>query len=424
MEHTLQRARRLKGDLVVPGEVEPARLLVLLATLAVGDSQVGNVPPGVGPLVHALRRLGAEIQIDGRRVSVHGNGLQGLHQPSGAVDLTALGAFRETLLGVLAAQPFATRLTLGEVTASKERLLACLQAMGADVRRENSVGITIHAINGLAGTDHEARGLTSAARLGLLLAGLAGSGATALLEPMADRSRVERTLRQREVPVECRRQEVDELFRIVVGGGHALAPVETELAGDLLLAYPFMVAALPRRGAELCLRRVALRSHKRGLLDLLRQIGAQIDITELDNDLVDITVCYSKQLKATRVAGQRAERVSGQAALVAVLATQCDGESVLRDIRPEAAESADRVARIHALLKSLDAHVGEYPEGLVIQGGTPLGGAQLDCHGDVDMAMACAVAGVLAHGETTISGTECLEAVYPDFFAALDSVKE
>ena len=221
-----------------------------------------------------------------------------------------------------------------------------------------------------------------------------------------------------------RRDEAEELFGITVAGGQTLSPGETTLAGDLLLAYPFMAIAVARRGSEVVLQRLAVRPETRGLLDLLRQIGALIDVNEVDGDAFDVAVRYSKQLRSTRVAGQRAERTLGQAALLAVVATQCPGEFVIRDLQPLRSGGLDRVAHIHSMLKLLGARVGEYPEGLVIQGGVLLRGAGLDCLGDAQMAMAWAAAGALAHGETQVIDTGCLETVYPDFFAALESLKE
>jgi 3-phosphoshikimate 1-carboxyvinyltransferase len=181
-----------------------------------------------------------------------------------------------------------------------------------------------------------------------------------------------------------------------------------------------MVMALPRRRSQLELRGVALRPANRGLLDLLRQMGATIRIAGRDDETADIAVEYTAHLRATRVAGERAARLLPQLPLVAVLATQCTGEFVLRDLQALRQGPTDRVAVLYSLLKSLGAHVAEYEQGLVVRGGTPLDGCRLDCGGDPELAMACGAAGALAHGETTITGVECLEAVYPDFFATVE----
>jgi 3-phosphoshikimate 1-carboxyvinyltransferase len=423
-QQTLGRVRRLVGEIVVPGELAPAERAVVLGALSPGLSVVSNTPPAVGRVLKVLRQLSIDVELDERQVRLRSNGLQGLGPGHEPVDMRELGDIRQALIGALAAQPCSCRLRLGALAPDEERLLECLAAMGAGVRRESEGSISVDGRDGLTGVDHDAAGLTWSGRLGLLLAGLGAQGSTALLEPTTDRSRVERDLRYRGVAVECRRDEAERKFRVAIGGGQTLAPTETTLAGDLLLAYPFMVIASARRGSELTLRRLAVRSETRGFLDLLRQIGASIEVSETEDDASDVAVAYSKQLRSTRVAGRRAERTRDQAPLVAILATQCPGEFVIRELQLLRSGDVDLVAHIHTMLKLLGARVGEYPEGLVIKGGAPLGGAALDSLEDAQMAMAWATAGALAHGETQVTGTNCLDDVYPDFFAALESVKE
>lgn len=424
MEQSIGRARKFSGELIVPGELGPAQRCVMLAAVSNGTSHIANAPAGTRLLVDTLKRLGLEAHLDARSICIRGAGLRGLRATEELLDLRNLRGVRQILLGVLAAQPFATRVHLGKVAESEERLLEYLQGMGASVTREDAGTLSLHGRNGLHGRDHHVDQLPGTARLGLALAGLGADGTTALLESAGGRSRIERLLRERELTVDCRREQNGERFRLAVSGGDNLGPLDAELPGDLNLAYPFMIMAVARRSSRVRLPHLTLRSQKRGLLDLLRQIGAEIELTGPDGDAVDITVSHSKGIKATRVAGQRASRVLPQIGLLAILATQCPGEFVIRDIQQLRSGPVDQVAHICVLLKSLGARVGEYPEGLVVQGGSPLGGAALDCLGDPGLAFACTAAGVLAHGDSVISGVECLDPVFPDFFTALDSIKE
>ena len=188
------------------------------------------------------------------------------------------------------------------------------------------------------------------------------------------------------------------------------------MPGQLELAYPLIGAALCRKGSELTIKRVVVRPGQRAFLDLLRQIGAQIVAEDLGGNECDLHVSAS-QLKATRVAGSRADKVADQIALLAVLATQTQGTTVIRDI-----EDVPHVEHLCAALRSLDARIGQFPEGLVIKGGFPLQGGQLDGKGDPGLTMAFAVAGLLAEGELTIEGSECLAPIWPDFFKTVQSI--
>ena len=163
---------------------------------------------------------------------------------------------------------------------------------------------------------------------------------------------------------------------------------------------------------------MVIRPGQRAFLDLLRQIGAQIAAEDLGESEFDLHVSAS-QLKATRVAGPRAAKVADQIALLAVLATQTQGTTVIRDI-----EDMPHVEHLCAALRSLDARIGQFPEGLVIKGGFPLQGGQLDGKGDPNLTMAFAVAGLLAEGELTIQGSDCLTPIWPDFLRPYNLFEE
>jgi len=193
--------------------------------------------------------------------------------------------------------------------------------------------------------------------------------------------------------------------------------------GQLALSYPLVAPALCRKGSKLTIKRVAIRAGQRGFLDLLRQIGAEIDIEELGEGECNLHVRPS-ELKSTRVAGQRAEKIIDQVAILAVLATQAIGEIVIRDIERLREGAFDYVAHLFESLRALEARVGEFPEGLVVKGGYVPHGGRLDAKGDPGLVMAFAVAAMLAEGEVVIEGTECLEAVWPDFFKTLHLIKE
>jgi 3-phosphoshikimate 1-carboxyvinyltransferase len=309
-----------------------------------------------------------------------------------------LGDTALLLLPLLTGQTFRSRVKLGTEAERCRPLLDLLAQLGFAVEQERAGTFVIGGQQAKGFVLSEAPP-TDALALGSMVAALFAEGTTALKVG----SRVERLLRGRGVAVERRKL-------LSVEGGQALQGVDVEVPGQLALAYPLMGAALCRKGSELTIKRVAIRPGQRAFLDLLRQIGAQIAAEDRGQNECDLHVSASP-LKATRVAGARAAKVADQIALLAVLMTQAKGTTVIRDV-----EGVPHVEHLCAALRSLGARIGQFPEGLVIKGGFPLQGGQLDGKGDPSLTMAFAVAGLLAEGELTIEGSECLTSIWPDFF--------
>ena len=396
--------KKIVGQVSVPGEREPAERALVLAALSEGDSTVRYVPVSAGRVVALLRELGVDITKRAGTHVVRGVGLRGFREAEGPLDLEGLGDIALLLLPLLAGQTFRSQVKLGAEAERCRLLLDLLAQLGFAVEQESADTFVTGGQQAKGFVLSEAPP-TDALALGAMVAALFAEGTTALKVG----TRVERLLRGRGVAVERRKL-------LSVEGGQALKATDVEVPGQLALAYPLMGAALCRKGSELTIKRVAIRSGQRAFLDLLRQIGAEIVAEDLGESESDLHVSASP-LKATRVAGQRAAKVADQIALLAVLATQVTGTTVIRDI-----EDMPHVEHLCAALRSLDARIGQFPEGLVIKGGFPLLGGELDGKGDPNLTMAFAVAGLLAEGELTIEGSECLTPIWPDFFKTVQSI--
>ena len=412
MEAIVSPAKKIAGQISVPGEREPAERALVLAALSQGDSVVRNAPVAAGRVVALLRELGVDIAERAGTYAVRGVGLRGFQGTAAPIDLEGLGDTALLLLPLLAGQTFRSRVKLGTEAERCRPLIDLLAQLGLAVEQE-------HADTFVTG-GQQAKGCvfseappTDALALGALVGALFAEGTTALKVG----SRVERLLRGHGVAVERRKL-------LSVEGGQALQATDVEVPGQLALAYPLMGAALCRKRSELTIKRVAIRPGQRAFLDLLRQIGAQIAAENLGEKREEATrfECdlhvSASQLKATRVAGARAAKVADQIALLAVLTTQATGTTVIRDV-----EGVPHVEHLCAALRSLGARIGQFPEGLVVKGGFPLQGGQLDGEGDPGLTMAFAVAGLLAEGELAIQGSECLTSVWPDFFKIVQSIR-
>ena len=380
----------------------------MLAALSEGDSAVRNAPVAAGRVVALLRELGVDIAERAGTYAVRGVGLRGFQGTAALLDLEGLGDTALLLLPLLAGQTFRSRVKLGTEAERCRPLIDLLAELGLVVEQEH-VGTFVTGGQQAKGCVFSEAPTTDALALGVMVGALFAEGTTALKSSR----RVERLLRGHGVAVERRKL-------LSVEGGQALQATDVEVLGQLALAYPLMGAALCRKRSELTIKRVAIRPRQRAFLDLLRQIGAQIaaeNREEATRFECDLHVSAS-QLKATRVAGARAAKVADQIALLAVLATQTMGTTVIRDV-----EGVPHVEHLCAALRSLGARIGQFPEGLVVKGGFPLQGGQLDGKGDPGLTMAFAVAGLLAEGELTIKDSECLTPVWPDFFKTVQSIR-
>jgi len=421
MEQTVGPARKILGEVRVPGELQPAEQALVLAAVAEGESRIRNAPPALSRLTGILEQLGVPVSRQGDALGVEGRGLRGFTAAGAPLDLEGMGDTALLLVPLLAGQAFSTRVRLGTGDERVRELIALLGSAGAAVGQETESVFAVGGAGKPTGVAPAAVDVDPALKLAVLVAGLYAEGTTSLRESPGNRSRMERFLRQRQVVVERRRQ--DDQYLVSVAGGQAVQACDVEVPGDLRLAYPLLAAALVLKGSELKIRRVALRSGQRAFLDLVRQIGAAVEIEDLGDEVVDLTGRFSV-LKSTRVAGQRAARVIDQIPLLAVLATQARGEFVIRDLDALRQEPFDYVAYLFEFMRRIEARVGEFPEGIVIKGGFPLQGARIDGRGDPGLVMALAVAGLLAESEMVIEGTECLDGVYPDFFPTLHKLKE
>ena len=412
MEQRISAARRLEGEARVPGERDGAALALLLAAVSEGESKVDNLPPGSQRLVCWLQSAGIETRRTNSTLAIRGGGPHALQGIEGLVDLTDIGNAALPALALLAGQgtPLRARIPAAQ-QESCTRLLELLGRMGAACRLEGCDVVSFGPGDGIKGAVHPETDLEAPQKLALLLAGLYGKGATEVREPASSRDRVDELLERRGAGVSRSRR--DGARAILVEGGTLLRGDRVSVPGQLRLALPLVVAASSLKGSKVRIRHVGLRSPQRPFIELLRQIGGDTAVEEGDGD-TDLVVGAAK-LKGTRVAGSRTERLLDQMEMLAVLATQVEGEFIIRDIASLRQGDFDRVAHLVSALRRMGAKVGEYPEGIVIEGGRPLTGDEIDCRNDSRLAMAFAAAGVLADGETVLADSGCLQEVFPGF---------
>jgi 3-phosphoshikimate 1-carboxyvinyltransferase len=414
--------RPLRGRLRVPGDKGISHRALITAALATGTSRIRGLAPGddVARTATALETLGVPIERGSDELTVHGAGVAALRAPSAPLDCGNSGTTMRMLAGLVAGRSFETTLTGDDSLRQRPmgRVITPLRALGADVRGQRSDRVAPLTIRGgnLVGTRVELEVPSGQVKTAVILAGLQANGVTEVVEQAPSRDHTERLLEALGAPVE----RVDAtMVRVVRGAPRVL---DLDVPGDPSSAAFLVVAALVTDGSEIVLEDVLLNPGRVTFLDVLREMGATIDVDVRGNRLGepfgDIRVATSS-LRGTTVVCT--EPMIDEVPALAVAATFASGVTEIRNAEELRVKESDRIATLEQELVELGAGVESASDGLVVRGGRPRP-AVLKSHGDHRIAMAAAIAGNAIEGETRVRGWGSVAVSYPTFAADLDEL--
>ncbi len=425
MNATIRPRGPLRGEVVVPGDKSISHRALILGALAEGDTSIRGLATGqdVQSTMACLRALRVDIEARGDDVIVHGVGHQGFAPPSAVLDARNSGTTMRLLAGLLAGQPFRSAIT-GDASLRRrpmQRIIEPLVRMGAEVVAQPGglPPLTI-AGGGLRAIDYELPVASAQVKSCVLLAGLLAAGTTSVVEPAPSRDHTERMLAAFGVNV------LREGRRIMLGGGQRLrGGVRMQVPGDLSSAAFYMAAAATLPKSDLVVRGVGLNPTRTGFLSVLRSMGGRVEIlsqkVEHHEPSGDLRIRFSR-LRAVQVKGGLIPAVIDEIPILAVLATQAEGRTEIRDAQELRVKESDRIRSIADGLRRMGARIEELPDGMVIEGPTPLHAASVDSYGDHRVAMALAVAGMLCDGEIVIHNAEAVSVSFPQFFSQLEDL--
>jgi len=426
MIQTVQQASSLRGTVALPADKSISHRSALLSALGTGTSRIYNYPNSADPqsTLDCLRTLGITAERDEEGVlEITGRGLDGLRPPSEPVDCGNSGTTMRLLSGILAGQRFGSVLTGDESLRQRpmERVADPLSIMGARVSlQDGHAPIRIRAVqSGLDPVEYRLPVASAQVKSCVLLAGLYAAGNTVVLEPTPSRDHTERMLG---LEVE----EVGGERRLVVKEGHTIPATTWTVPGDFSGAAFFLVAGSLVPNSELRLEDVGLNPSRTALLEVLDGMGADITI---ENERVqgrepvgDITV-RSASLSGVDVGGRLIPNLIDEIPVIAVAAACAEGRTEIRDAEELRVKETDRLHAMAENLKALGAEVKEREDGLIIDGNGPnLLSTTVRSFGDHRIAMAMGVAGLVAHGTTTINDAECAKVSFPGFWDELTRV--
>ena len=429
MRQTVGRSARLAGTAVLPGDKSISHRALLLNAVARGTAHVSNLCHGDDrtSMLRCLRGLGTRIvKHSGCKVTeadecfkVHGRGTDGFDEPAAVLNAGNSGTTFRLATGLLAAQPFFSVISGDHSLRSRPmgRIVSPLNKMGASVtgRNENSLAPLAIRGGGLRGIVHEPAESSAQVKSCVLIAGLHASGTTTVRQPSASRDHTERMMSAMGAD-------------LVTNGLEAtvrrseLRSIDVRVPGDTSGAAFWLVAATCHPNAGVTLPRVGINPTRTGVLDVLRSMGARVrveNVREYGGEPSADLVAESSDLSAVEISGDVIPRVIDEIPILALAACFARGRTVIRDAQELRVKESDRISATVDGLSRLGARVEERPDGMVIEGGRPLTGTECDSYGDHRIAMTMGIAGLLAEGETVVTGAEAAAVSYPGFWATL-----
>ncbi len=424
MELRVKRASRIDLEITVPGDKSISHRAVIVAALSNGVCTLRGFLPSEDCMhtVNAMRALGIKIeQPEPTTLLIHGK-KRVLTAPDKEINCGNSGTTMRLLAGLLAGQKFESRL-VSDSTLSKrpmDRVIAPLSEMGASVVAEGPEGTPPLRIQGgsLRGIHYQQSVASAQVKGALLLAGLFAKGKTTVKQPIPTRNHMEKVLNYFLV-----RTTTEDDGSVTIFGEQVPESRDFDIPGDISSAAFWLVAAGAQRRGHLLIRDVGLNDTRTALLGVLLRMGAQVreavdDVEQLEpRGVVEVT---GVPLKATVIQGKEVPQLIDELPILSIAGALASGKTTIRHAEELRVKESDRIAAIAHNLRAMGAQVSELSDGLEIHGPAPLHGARLPSFGDHRIAMAFAIAGLFAEGETVIQDAECIRESYPGFETVLE----
>lgn len=425
MRLRVRPATRLRGAISVPGDKSISHRALMFAALADGVSDLHGWLPAADceATLRCIRALGIPVERPAPdRLIVHGGGLRGLQPAPGPLDCGGSGTTMRLLMGILAGFPFPSTL-VGNPQLSRrpmERVAQPLRQMGAEViTTEGHAPVYVRG-GTLRGIRYELPVASAQVKSALLLAGLYADRPTTVIEPAPARDHTERLLSAMGASLER------DGGSITIHPAQQLRPISLRIPGDPSSAAFLIAAALLVPGSEVEIPNVLLNPTRLGWVDAWQAMGAPIQVHpegETGGEPVGrLSAIAASRLQAVEVSGPLVPRMIDEFPIFAVVATQAEGLTQVRDAAELRVKESDRIAALAEELRRMGARIEERPDGFVIYGPTPLRGAVVHSHGDHRLAMALAVAGLIAQGETIVEDAACIGDSFPGFVETMQAL--
>ena len=415
----------LNGMIRVPGDKSISHRSVMFGAIAQGTTTVEGFLLGEDCLstIDCFRKLGVDIEVDGTNVKVESKGIDHWDEPKEILYTGNSGTTTRLMLGILSGTSLHTVMT-GDPSIGKRpmrRVADPLRLMGAQIAGRDNGQYTPLAIQGgpLKAIDYTMPVASAQVKSAILLAGLRAEGTTIVRESEVSRDHTERMLRQFGAEIEV----VDGV--VSFKGGQTLKGTHVKVPGDISSAAFFLVAGAIASNGEIVLENVGVNETRDGIIEVLQNMGADMKVTIEDETAAEPTatiVIRSSELQATTIEGAIIPRLIDEIPILALLATQANGTTFIKDAEELKVKETDRITAVVEELKKLGANIEATEDGMIIHGPTPLVGASLKSYGDHRIGMMAAVASLITVEPVQLDDAECIAVSYPNFFEHLDAL--
>ena len=423
MDYKTKNAKKLRGSIIIPPDKSISHRAAMFAALTKGVVNIKNFSKGADchSTFKIVQQLGCEVKFH-TDMDLTINAKNALHTPSSDLDCGNSGTTMRMMSGILAGQPFDCTL-FGDVSLSKrpmKRVILPLTEMGAKFSHNDYkaplkiTGGKLHAIT------YNSPLASAQVKSAVLLAGMFADGITTVNEPYQSRNHTELMLKYLEADI------VENSLTSTSVRPCILTPKDMEVCGDISSAAFFMVAAAIVKNSKVTIENVGINYTRSGIIDVFKKMGANIELLNervvSGEPVADVKVSYS-DLKAVTIEGADIPRLIDEIPVIAVLATQAEGTTVIKDASDLRNKESDRISTIVSQLKSIGADIEERPDGMVINGKTPLkGGIEIDTHHDHRTAMSFYVAGLITEQPLLIKDFEWVNTSFPEFLSLMEKI--
>ncbi|WP_159720652.1 3-phosphoshikimate 1-carboxyvinyltransferase [Streptococcus halichoeri] len=421
------KSQALRGTITLPGDKSISHRALILGAIAQGDTEILGLldSEDVARTQTAFCQLGVTIIEESDKVIVQGRGSEQLkaalnHQ----LDMGNAGTAMRLIAGVLAAQPLTVSM-VGDSSLSRrpmDRICLPLNRMGAQVTGQKDKAYPPLRVKGqpnLRPITYKMPIASAQVKSAILLAALQTKGETTIIEPVPTRNHTEQmiTLFGGDIKTDG--------HTITIRGPQTLRGTQIRVPGDISSAAFWLAAGLLVPDSEICLKQVGINPTRTGILDVIRQMGGDIELKNQDKqqEMADILV-RSSSLKGITIQGSLIPRLIDELPIIALMATQAKGQTLIKDAQELRVKETDRIQVVADLLKAMGAQVTPRPDGMIIHGPTPLHGFKADAKGDHRIGMVAAIAALLVtKGTAFLENAQAIQTSYPQFFHDLERLQ-
>ena len=415
----------LKGRIRVPGDKSISHRSIIFGSLAKGVTTVRDILRGEDVLstMQVFRDLGVQIEDDGNLVKIHGVGFEGLQAPKNKLDMGNSGTSIRLISGVLAGQDFEAEM-FGDDSLSKrpmDRVTIPLRQMGVKIAGRTERDLPPLKMKGsreLQPIHYQLPVASAQVKSALIFAALQAQGESVIIEKEITRNHTEDMIAQFGGQIEVKGKEI----RIL--GGQEFTAQEVTVPGDISSAAFWLVAGLIVPDSKIVLENVGINETRTGILEVIEAMGGRMTLSDVDPVAKSATITVeTSELKGTEIGGEIIPRLIDELPIIALLATQAQGRTVIRDAEELKVKETDRIQVVADALNSMGAAITPTEDGMIIEGKTPLHGAQVNTFGDHRIGMMTAIAALLAQsGQVELERSEAIKTSYPSFFNDLEGL--